>query len=698
MKLIQAKFSNFRILKDFELEFSTDPKKPLTVVRAANESGKTTLLYALQWGLFGDLALPNRGKWRLSPIDSALNSVVEITSEINFSIQNKVGREDKFKLIRIRKEQVKGNDVSTANSSVTLFKLTEFGADEISHPGAWLKPHLPEELREVFFTDGDRALSFIEGKNKEQSAKVEGAIRSLLGLELIENAVLHSGQVKADFNRNLKSELTSRKELDGIVESIDAINKRAPDRDNQIQKINDDLKHLRGVYEDADQNLQKALSQGDKEQLAKDMVRARNAKNNANLRYENHTKSQTNLFKDKSLPLNLLAKDLDVSFSLLQKLYDEGTIPNSAVPILEDRLKKTTCFCGEDIDDKTSEGAVRRSKLNELVAKSRSQSVQNDLATDLYFRAKNHISSSHVSFREQFTSLFTMRQEEEAIQKEQGRAEAEKDAEVKKIPQQNITSIREIRDDALKQIQLLQGQLGMALSQQTTDKTALTDLEAQRTKIMSSDEKGQKALCRFHIADDLEKLLGLSLEQIKDVELTKVSKLMNSIFLDMIGASPEEENQSSIIQRAEINDEFIIVVHGNSNNELNPSLDLNGASRRALTIAFILALTKVSGVEAPNVIDTPLGMTSGYVKNSILRLACEYSSQLVMLLTHDEINGCEGVISKFAGKTSTFTNPAHYPKILINDPGVKDVRVIQCDCDHQKACSICERRIEVAPV
>ena len=238
----------------------------------------------------------------------------------------------------------------------------------------------------------------------------------------------------------------------------------------------------------------------------------------------------------------------------------------------------------------------------------------------------------------------------------------------------------------------------MALSQQTADKTALKDLEAQRTKIMSSDEKGQKALCRFHIADDLEKLLGLSLEQIKDVELTKVSKLMNSIFLDMIGASPEEENQSSIIQRAEINDEFIIVVHGNSNNELNPSLDLNGASRRALTIAFILALTKVSGVEAPNVIDTPLGMTSGYVKNSILRLACEYSSQLVMLLTHDEINGCEGVISKFAGKTSTFTNPAHYPKILINDPGVKDVRVIQCDCDHQKACSICERRIEVAPV
>ena len=36
---------------------------------------------------------------------------------------------------------------------------------------------------------------------------------------------------------------------------------------------------------------------------------------------------------------------------------------------------------------------------------------------------------------------------------------------------------------------------------------------------------------------------------------------------------------------------------------LNPDRDLNGASRRALTIAFILALTDVSEVEAPNTID-----------------------------------------------------------------------------------------------
>ena len=108
---------------------------------------------------------------------------------------------------------------------------------------------------------------------------------------------------------------------------------------------------------------------------------------------------------------------------------------------------------------------------------------------------------------------------------------------------------------------------------------------------------------------------------------------MNSIFLEMIGADPE---QGAIIWGAEISAKFDIIVYGPNERTLNPDRDLNGASRRALTLGFILALTKVSEVEAPNVIDTPLGMTSGYVKRSILRTAVLESTQLVLFLTHEK--------------------------------------------------------------
>ena len=189
------------------------------------------------------------------------------------------------------------------------------------------------------------------------------------------------------------------------------------------------------------------------------------------------------------------------------------------------------------------------------------------------------------------------------------------------------------------------------------------------------------------------KVLQSAYERITNEELQKVSERMNSIFLEMIGADPE---QGAIIRRAEISRDFDIIVYGPNDRTLNPDRDLNGASRRALTLAFILALTKVSEVEAPNVIDTPLGMTSGFVKRSILRTAVRESTQLILFLTHDEIAGCDEIIDEGAGVVFTLTNPAHYPKMLVNDPGVVERKVLRCACDHRNECQRCQRRPDAA--
>ena len=60
MKLIRAEFENFRLLRQLNLDFSTDKIRKLTVIRAENESGKTTILNGLQWALYGDDALPEK--------------------------------------------------------------------------------------------------------------------------------------------------------------------------------------------------------------------------------------------------------------------------------------------------------------------------------------------------------------------------------------------------------------------------------------------------------------------------------------------------------------------------------------------------------------------------------------------------------------------------------------------------------------
>jgi DNA sulfur modification protein DndD len=94
------------------------------------------------------------------------------------------------------------------------------------------------------------------------------------------------------------------------------------------------------------------------------------------------------------------------------------------------------------------------------------------------------------------------------------------------------------------------------------------------------------------------------------------------------------------------------------------------------------------------VIDTPLGMMSGYVKKSVLKTAIEESSQLILFLTHSEIEGCEQIIDEYAGSIYTLTNPAHYPRMLVNDPQTMQRKVLKCGCNHHKSCAICERRVD----
>ena len=77
---------------------------------------------------------------------------------------------------------------------------------------------------------------------------------------------------------------------------------------------------------------------------------------------------------------------------------------------------------------------------------------------------------------------------------------------------------------------------------------------------------------------DISKILQNSYDRITNKELQKVSQLMNTLFLEMIGADAE---QGAIIQKAEISKDFDILVYGPNERALNPDRDLNGASRRS---------------------------------------------------------------------------------------------------------------------
>ena len=273
--------------------------------------------------------------------------------------------------------------------------------------------------------------------------------------------------------------------------------------------------------------------------------------------------------------------------------------------------------------------------------------------------------------------------------KDYGLEEAGIDAKIAGLPDVDIRQLRATRNRYRSQAKEQEAKLIRLTTRREAAKVEIERAEANRLKLLSRDEKGKQFAAELDVARDLEQLLEKTLETMRTRELEQVSNRMNALFLDMIGA---DASAKAIIRRAAITQEFRIVVSGPLDQPLDPSQDLNGASRRALTIAFVLALAQVSEVQAPNVIDTPLGMMSGYVKQAVLQLVSKHSAQLILMLTHSEISECEEILDRRVGRIYTLTNPAHYPKILVNNPSVDDARLLICACDHRNHCNVCERR------
>ena len=705
MKLIRAEFENFRLLRHLDLDFSTDSTKKLTVIRAENESGKTTILNGLQWALYGDDALPGKGRdYRLHPIDWELSDgeQIPISVQVDFELtkfrrgsRNLIETKEQYRIIRSAYETLNGVKQSRTRSTVRLFELTDRGSEPIEPPEALIHEELPPELREVFFTDGDRALSFIEAAGSETAKRkrVEKAIRSLLGLGVIDDALDHVRKTGSEINKAAKA-IGADETLTQTTARLEQIETGSEELEEKIEDSKLQFASFDQKLSDIQKEIEAALIRGDREKLRRDIGQVKQQLEKIDKLQTRTVKEHSDLFRSPLLLRDLLAPVLKTGLEKLNELEAQGKLPNATIPVLEERLKATTCICGESLDPSDTEGKNRRDHIQCLIDESRKVDALQGRITDLYYSSR-FLRQENVSDSERWVTKYDevieRRYQLESVRDEQGKKFKALEKQLDDIQDTNIQELRAVERDYKNQRDRFNTDWIKYETQLDEIKREHKSLVVQRENLLRRQRKGARILARLEVASDVERVLKNSYDWMTNEELAKVSQLMNNIFLEMIGADPE---QGAIIRKAEVNDDFNILVYGPNDRPLDPDRDLNGASRRALTLAFILALTKVSEAEPPNVIDTPLGMMSGYVKRSVLKTAIRESSQLVLFLTRSELADCEEILDAEAGRVITLTNPAHYPRMLVNDPQVTERKVLRCECNHRQECGLCQRQMD----
>lgn len=700
MKFRSATFNNFRLLRNVHIDFSVDSEKPLTVIRAENETGKTTILNALQWALFGESGLPTNGvSYRIIPIDwdtSSLAKPAEITAELEFEHtferQNDDGTwfetKEVYLASRRATEKLEGVDRwNRYDESFQLFHITDNGYLPLKGGELVIRQIMGSNLKDLFFTDSDRALSFItsEVSAGEKRKKVQTAIRDMLGFELLENASYHVKKGLSDIRGQVK-EFAGNEEITQVEQRVQSLSEKEDQNNSRLAELDDNINNIESDIEDLDQKIERALEKGNKEELVKEKQGKSEVLSKTRIRLEAIKKQHGQLFQSEELSQLLIKGYLVKSDGMLAELKKKGVIPRTAIPILKERLEIGECICGESLQP----GSSRFSHIQKLISDQESNSEVDDRLTELRIIASQkviQVDKVDGGWLEQIRHLIENRT---YIEKQIEIVEKDIKALEKKIdmlPDADVGFLRAQRKERIGIKDTLIKEQGIRIGDKERIARIRRDAEDKLAKLLSQQSKYLKVRCRIEAASDILNVLVTSYKAIEDEEIPQVSKSMNDMFLEMIQSDPE----TSIICKTEISPSYDITVVGPMGRRLDTDLDLNGASRRALTMAFLLALTEVSGVVAPNIIDTPLGMTSGIVKRAILETAVKHATQLVLFLTRDEISGCQELIDQYAGKTFTLTNSAHYPKQLVNNPDGTYKRMIRCECNQYQYCNVCER-------
>ena len=703
MRLENVQISNFRLLEDVSIRFSVDSQRPLTVIRAENGSGKTSILYALRWAMYGNGGIPDG--MRLTSTAMPTGKPVSVQVSVVFVETDIFSREQsRYRLIRTCTETPhEGDRFSRAADNQRLLKLTESGeVDILSGMSGQISVTLPEHLADVFFTNGDDVQRFIAGGQsgqRERQEKVHESIRHLLGLESVERVEKLARYAQQYFKRELAS--SGGEELEALEDERERLEDEIETKNQTLAIEIDNQGRLEEQIQRDERMLDKIKGVGDLEQIQSRIHSLESDLDGLDHQETEIRKQMKGILQSEGVTRVLIDEHLQKGIAILDELADRKVLPGSSIEILVDRLSMGVCICGESL----IAGASRHNHIKQLIEEQRQVAPRLQRLTELWHHARNSenqyrserargfgVNDRANDLSEQLIECIDLRKRKVADL----RVEEDRRSQIDESRVQELTERINSNHSKLGRFNHNIGSIESVIQGLKDSLKSADEAYAEAEKTAKLNETAQ---VRSAVSSDLHTLTNSILTTLKTDYVHQVSDRMNDLFMEIVGAV--RDSGSAIFTGAHVEDQnYDIIIDSVDGRTLDADTELNGASQRALTLAFIWSLMEVTQREAPRIIDTPLGMTSGAVKRRMVDLLTEpieengLPYQTILFMTRSEIRDVEDLISDRSGAITTLTCSKDYPVDLVNNWSKDKPVVVTCVCDHTQICIVCERRAD----
>lgn len=511
--------TNFRqYIGTQKIKFSTDKEKNVTVLIGKNTSGKTTLVRAFEWILYGKTKFDDQILLNQNVIKNM--SMGEIQKVTGILLLEHGGKE--YEITRSYTYTCIGKDIvrkSMDSKEISYVQPDGQTKTKIeSEFQANIERILPEALAGYFFFGGERVGSI------SSRPDIESSVKGLMGLDVLYNAMNHLHSVINKFKKGI--DYSGNQNALNVQKNLDSKNEQLRLSENEQMTVQEQIDYF----------------SGEKEKYAA-LLKSNEPTANAQKRREqldiliSTQKNQIEKKKDEFVAM--FGKDSFAFFGMpllkkavlvLQDAEEETeSVPDMNANTIDYIISRGVCICGTKID----KGSAAEQNLNaekakqppesigSLVRRYREQALLYMNSTDNYFDLVNN---KYSDIRSSQRMLGFNRDEIDGLNKELA---GKKDAEDLEIHYKN----------AQTQLNLYEKQKQTLIMNQGGYKRDITNFEQALDKLTSANVKNSRLTTCINYASETYEWIRDTYQEKELVVREKLEEKVNSNFKQMYHGS-----------------------------------------------------------------------------------------------------------------------------------------------------------------
>ena len=613
-----------------QLAFAKSRARNVTLIQGLNGTGKTHLLEALRWCLYGlrssEEARDIVAKGALS--EKEPGSEFETSVSLFFDHEGRSYEARRSIRVRVGSPLPDGGGMSFSATDVglTLFEMTSAGAQDVSAPREEIRGMLPQNAADYFFFDGEQIDKFARPDN---ASGIRDAVNQVLKLANLDRAIDHLGAVAGDYEVRLR-QLTKGSQLPQL---LDAKQAREAER----------------------QELSEALGSRDRE-----LASAKDARAQIEAELSRLAEAQTFILKRQSLKerLERFREQEQVLLVRLERLviqaalvlgnkavfqtvqFAQGKRKRGEIPskvrqvVVQDLLQDRKCICGRDL--------VPGSPPHKVVEALGRQAVTSDLEERVMSAAVAYPSllGRSDSLRDELTEVLGERSRLRKLAENAQADLTELDDQLKDVRQEDVKRLNTRRAQLEQTIQDLIASTARSRARIDDLTQAIRDLQTRIDREKLTDKEATNVQVRATLArsaaEALREIRGRFAAEVRQHIEDGTSEMFRKLVW-----------KDSHFTRVDLSEDFVLSVVDKWG---EPALgDLSAGETEVLSLAFIVTMGRVAGEAvdsaAPVVIDSPFGRLSAEPRESICRMLPALVDQLVLLVTDTELVGTEPALA-----------------------------------------------------